>query len=46
MSFYAVFLQKYENRETVTKNKIGMNEYMNKLKEKLGKDKFFFFTSF
>ena len=35
-----IFVQRNERRETVTKNQLGMNEYMNKLKEKLGKDKF------
>ena len=35
-----IILQKNERRETVTKNQIGANEYLNKLKEKLGKDKF------
>jgi hypothetical protein len=35
-----IFIQKNERRETVTKNQTGFVEYMNKLKEKLGKDKF------
>ena len=35
-----IFLQRNERRETVTKNQTGLSEYMNKLKEKLGKDKF------
>ena len=35
-----IFIQKNERRETVTKNQAGLAEYMNKLKEKLGKDKF------
>ena len=35
-----VFIQRNERRETVTKNQIGISEYLNKLKEKLGKDKF------
>ena len=35
-----IFVQKDERRETVTKNPNVANEYMNKLKEKLGKDKF------
>ena len=35
-----IFIQKNERRETVTKNPTGANEYINKLKEKLGKDKF------
>ena len=35
-----IFIQKNERRETVTKNQSQANEYLNKLKEKLGKDKF------
>ena len=35
-----IFIQKNERRETVTKNQAQANEYLNKLKEKLGKDKF------
>ena len=35
-----IFIQRNERRETVTKNQTGFVEYMNKLKEKLGKDKF------
>ena len=36
-----ILIKKNERRETVTKNQTMMNEYLNKLKEKLGKDKFF-----
>ena len=35
-----IFIQKNERRETVTKNQAQANEYLNKLKEKLGKNKF------
>ena len=35
-----IFVQRNERRETVTKNQVGYNEYLNKLKEKFGKDKF------